>query len=364
MREIIPEYVNRCIKCHRCMDVCPVTKGVFSIEDLNQASLQTQPVSSVIREFAFHCTQCGKCVSVCPVTIRRDYMVRAIKSKLRNNRPWSYRRYLLVKGPDLTGLKNILQKLFVVSKKITQPDLASYMEETPVKKADVLFYPGCYMYSTETIRQTLRLLRHIDSSFAVLGGVTTCCGAPYLFQGDFDKADHCLTLLYKKIKAVEPKIVITACAECFEAVEGIKKRYNEDFEVLTVTQYLLRNKQRFPAVKLKGKTIVHDSCRLTKGSPQGLAVRTAVDLFGKRIEHSTSHGSSCCFQWNHGYDPDNAKRQKEYLDEVKKYASTLACNCLTCYEELKKIKTDVVIIDAMQLFTDALDAAQSKERKP
>jgi heterodisulfide reductase subunit D len=362
--EIIPQYVDRCIKCHRCMDVCPVTKGEFSIDYLNQATLENQPVPSVIQKFAFHCTQCGKCVPVCPVIIRRDYMVRAIKSKLRNSKPWRYRRYLLVKGPDLTGLKNILQKLFVFTKKITQPDLASYMEKTPVKKADVLFYPGCYMYSKETMRQTLRLLHHIDCSFAVLGGVTTCCGAPYLLQGDFDKADHCLRLLYEKIKAVEPKVILTACAECFEAVEDIKKRYNEDFEVLTVIQYLLRNKQEFPKVKIKGKTMVHDSCRFTKGSPQGLAARTAVDLFGKHVEYLSLQGSVCCFQWNHGYDSDNVKRQKEYLVEVKKSASTLACNCLTCYEELKKIKTDVEIIDTMQLFIDALDATQSKERKP
>jgi Fe-S oxidoreductase len=238
------------------------------------------------------------------------------------------------------------------------------MEKTPVKKADVLFYPGCYMYSKETMRQTLRLLHHIDCSFAVLGGVTTCCGAPYLLQGDFDKADHCLRLLYEKIKAVEPKVILTACAECFEAVEDIKKRYNEDFEVLTVIQYLLRNKQEFPKVKIKGKTMVHDSCRFTKGSPQGLAARTAVDLFGKHVEYLSLQGSVCCFQWNHGYDSDNVKRQKEYLVEVKKSASTLACNCLTCYEELKKIKTDVEIIDTMQLFIDALDATQSKERKP
>ena len=117
--EIIPQYVDRCIKCHRCMDICPVTKGVFSIDDLNQATIKNKPVPSVIREFSFHCTQCGKCVPVCPVTIRRDYMVRAIKSKVQNSKPWSYRRYLLVKGPNLGGLKNILQKLFVFSKKIT-----------------------------------------------------------------------------------------------------------------------------------------------------------------------------------------------------------------------------------------------------
>ena len=126
---------------------------------------------------------------------------------------------------------------------------------------------------------------------------------------------------------------------------------------------LLKNKEKFPAVKIKGKILVHDSCRFTKESPQGLAARTAVDFFGKLVEHSFPQGSICCFQWNHGHDPCNAKRRKDYLDEVKKSASILACNCLTCYEELKKIQTDLEIIDIMQLFIDAVDATQSKEKK-
>ena len=56
-------------------------------------------------------------------------------------------------------------------KKITTRDHARYMETTPVKKADVLFYPGCYIYSTKTVRQTLRLL---ESSWLFLYGSWWC----------------------------------------------------------------------------------------------------------------------------------------------------------------------------------------------
>ncbi|KYK21802.1 hypothetical protein AYK25_07895 [Thermoplasmatales archaeon SM1-50] len=360
IKNVVSDYLNKCILCHRCMDACPVTKGQFSIQELNQAIQGDRPVPSVIKEFVFHCTQCGKCVPVCPVNIRRDYMVRSLKAKLRYQRPWSYRRYLLIKGPDLKGIQRFIQKLYIAFKKITTKDLACFMETTPLKKADVLFYPGCYIYSKKTVRQTLRLLDHLSCSYSVLGGVTACCGQPHLLQGEFDEADYCLKLLHGKIKTVSPNIVLTSCAECFEAVEQIKKIFNEDFEILSVVQYLVRYKEKLPTGKIRGKLTIHDSCRFKKESPQGLAARITAQMFGELVEQTTSEESSCCFQWNHGQDPFNGSRRKIYLTGVKKNAPTLVCNCLTCYEELKKIHTDVEIIDVLQLFEEAVDALQSR----
>jgi len=118
MAIVISKYIDQCIQCHRCMDVCPVTKGSFSINELNLASKDGQQVPLKIKEFTFNCMQCGKCVPVCPVNIRRDHMVRYIKCKMRGQKPWSYKRYLFIKGPDLTGIKGIIQKLFIALKKI------------------------------------------------------------------------------------------------------------------------------------------------------------------------------------------------------------------------------------------------------
>jgi Fe-S oxidoreductase len=361
MTALVSEYIDQCIQCHRCMDVCPVTKDSFSINDLNQASEDGQEIPSKIKEFAFHCMQCGKCVPVCPVTIRRDYMVRYIKFKLKDQKPWSYQRYLFIKGPNLTGIKGITQKLYVALKKTTTRDLASFMETISVKKADVLFYAGCYIYSKKTVRQTLRLLNHLGCSYDILGGVTFCCGAPHMLQGEFEQADDCFEVLSQKIKTINPEIIITACAECFEVVEQIKKLYDEKFEILSVAQYLLRQKNKFPNMKIRGKITVHESCRFNKESPQGLAARDAAATFGELTELPLNHISSCCYRWNHESDPGNSLRRANYLSVVKTIAPTLVCNCLTCYEELKKLHTDVEIIDAQQLFEEALDAAQVKE---
>jgi heterodisulfide reductase subunit D len=363
MTALILQYIDRCIACHQCMDICPVTKGSFTIEELNTASKKETSVPETIKEFAFNCVQCGKCVPVCPMNIRRDYMVRYIKHKLREQKPKSYTRYLLIKGSNKTGFPRIIQKLFIVIKKIITRDLACFMETNPSNKVDVLFYPGCYIYSTKIIRQTLRLLDHIGCSYAVLGGVTSCCGMPHRLQGEFEQADHCLEVLHQKLRTIEPKIIITACAECFEAVEQLKTTYDERYEVLNVVQYLLRHMKKFPQVKIRGKIMVHESCRFNKESSQGSAACDIASTFGELIEHLANQASSCCYQWNHGNDPGNVQRLTVYLSAVKNVASTLACNCVTCYEELKKAHTDVEIIDILQLFEEALHNIQKKEGK-
>jgi hypothetical protein len=54
-------------------------------------------------------------------------------------------------------------------------------------------------------------------------------------------------------------------------------------------------------------------------------------------------------------------RRANYLAAVKNNAPTLACNCLTCYEEFKKTHTDTEIIDALQLFEEALQPSETRE---
>jgi len=181
MANVVSEYLDQCILCHRCIDACPVTKGSFSITELNQVTKDGQEVPAAIIDFTFNCMQCGKCIPVCPVNIRRDYMVRYIKFKLKDQKPWGYRRYLFIKGSNLTGIKGIAQKLYIFLKRITTRNHACFMETIPTQKADVLFYPGCYIYSTKTVRQTIQLLNHLGCTYTVLGGVTACCGAPHMW---------------------------------------------------------------------------------------------------------------------------------------------------------------------------------------
>jgi hypothetical protein len=122
----------------------------------------------------------------------------------------------------------------------------------------------------------------------------------------------------------------------------------------------MRHQDKFPPKKIRGKILVHDSCRFHRESLQGIAARDAVLSFGERVDLPMNQ-HQCCYQWNHGSDPGNTLRRSNYLRTVKHLTPTLACNCITCYEELKKTYTDVEIIDILDLFEEALDTTQLME---
>lgn len=359
----VNQYLASCKLYRSCMDVCPVSKDAFTIELLNEATQQGTSVPAVIKEFVWNCMQCGKCVPACPVKVRRDVMVRSLKNHLREEKPWSYRWYIFIRGPKLGMFPRFIQYLYVASKKASHRDLAPFMEVRPIKPNEVLFYPGCYLYSTETVRQTIRLLDHIGCSYAVLGGMSTCCGMPHLLQGEFDRADECMRRLHEDIARVHPKTILTACAECHDAITQIKAIFQEHYEVISVVEYLVRHQDRFPRVKVTGNILVHDSCRFSSKTPAGQAALQAAATFGTLVTPSSQQQTPCCSHWNHNQDPGNTHRRLAYLKEMRMAAPVLACNCLTCYEEFKKLRSDMNVIDIIKLYVDVLDVQTTKEQR-
>jgi Fe-S oxidoreductase len=238
------------------------------------------------------------------------------------------------------------------------------MENIVSEKSSILFYPGCYVYSSKVMRRTIRLLDHVGNPYGILGGLTTCCGTPHLLQGEFDQADECYDELYEKIKKIDPAIILTGCAECFEALIHIKEKYQETFEVLTVVEYLMRHIDKFPAIKVRTMVTLQDSCRLTRHYKRDEASRKAISYFSalNEMEHNKA-SAYCCYHWNHGYDKANKKNRKNLLNEASQVATTMACDCLTCSEEYKKIHGPVEVIDVLELFDEALTKGNQKNQE-
>ena len=347
--------LQQCIRCNRCLDACPVTKTGVTIDELNQATQLGTPVSGVISAFAFSCVQCARCVPVCPVGLHRDEMMLVLRAKLRNKKPYSYKRYLAIRGPNLDPIASTAQRLFTALKAQRAPDLARFMERTPKEKAQVVFYPGCYLYSFDTMRRTLRLLDHIGTPYVVLGGMNTCCGIPHLLQGEFARADHCFNILHERLRKLAPRVVITGCAECLEALLRVKEHFRCDYDALSVVEYLMKNIKKFPSVKIRGPVTLHDSCRLTRRYNHGGITRKAISQFTDLVEMRESGDTAmCCYHWNHDFDPENMRRRRDRLAEAHRCATTMICDCITCYEEFKKLDTDVEVLDILQLFEETL----------
>ena len=239
----------------------------------------------------------------------------------------------------------------------------SHPSDTSPPPSSLLFYPGCYIYNTTLTRRQIRLLGHIGESYVVLGGLTTCCGVPQLLQGEFDLADRCLDSLHEKIMKARPKIIVTSCAECLEALLRIRAKHHEDFEVLSVLEYLMRHADRFPKVKLRGKVTLHDSCRITRRYHRGDSTREAIDRFCDRVEMEDSgQGTMCCYYWNFGHDPANRDNRWRRIHSAKDVAEAIACDCISCYEKYESFSDDSLeVLDVLQLFEEAIDAHQTDE---
>ncbi|MDP6154727.1 MAG: (Fe-S)-binding protein [Candidatus Thermoplasmatota archaeon] len=356
MRKWVSHDIDLCIGCNRCMEACPVTKKHITIADLNMATEPETEVPQNIIDFSFNCVQCGRCVPVCPAGARRDYMVLFIKYKLRAQKPGKYDKYIQIKDQDKRGFELMKQKLYTTYMKLKHRDLRQYMGSVPSENKEILFYPGCYINSPEVIRRTMKLLNFVGTPYNILGGLNTCCGIPHLLIGEFELAEKNMDLLHAKINRSTPKIVITGCAECFEALVRIKAKHKTEYDILTVTEFLLTHRDKFPKVRLRPNITLHDSCRITRRYNRGEAPRKAIEMFSKLVEMENSREKTlCCYYWNMGHDGANDKNRKKRLNEARGKSKTLACDCITCYEKYVGLDDGIEVIDILELFEEALD---------
>jgi glycolate oxidase iron-sulfur subunit len=256
--------------------------------------------------------------------------------------------------------------MYVLFKKIFTRDHAGFMETIPHESKKILFYPGCYIYSKETIRLTRNLLDYVGKPYNILGGLNTCCGIPQMVQGEFDLADHYLDLLYEKIKKINPEIIITGCAECLEALLRINAKHNEDFQIKSIVEYLHDHIDMFPKRKIRNMVTFHDSCRLSWRYHRGDASRKVLQRFSdfKELPEAIQQ-TLCCYHWNQNYDKANKENKKISLEKAEKTAPVIACDCLTCYEEYKKISKNIEIVDILQLFHESIQHQKdTRENNP
>jgi Fe-S oxidoreductase len=364
MTEWVLRDIEFCIGCNRCMDACPVSKEPFTIGELNLATSPEGNLPNSIREFALNCVQCGRCVPVCPAGARRDYMVLFIKCRLPGNLPSRAEHYLKIKGPFVSGLGKLQQRVYSSTQKVIHRDLAPYMESEiadDAPKGGLLFYPGCYIYNTKLTRRQMRLLEHVGEPFSVLAGLNTCCGVPQLVLGEFYLADQCLDSLHRRIMKARPKTIVTSCAECLEALLRIRAKHHESFEVLSVLEYLLRNIDRFPEVKLRGKVTLHDSCRMTRKYHRGSAPRAVLDRFCESVEMENSgQDTMCCYYWNLEHDPANTEHRLDRIRSARKIADTMACDCISCFEKYESFSGNgFEVLDILQLFEESIEHSRS-----
>jgi Fe-S oxidoreductase len=337
LNEKVVQEMEQCIGCNECMRVCPVSKPQsLTIKDMNAAITDGKEPKGDIREFALNCVQCGRCVPVCPPGVRRDLMVLYTKYRI-SSYPNKYDSYVRLKQPDPPGPARALYAIKKRTMKNALGDLYEKCDISDLNQAEILFYPGCYIFN-EVCHKTVAILRYLKADFEILAGYSTCCGWPQYLQGRLEMADEFMDILWKNIQKVSPKYIITTCAECYAALRKLKAWKQAEFVPLTTTEYFLLHQKELPLVQITEKKIgFHDSCHISRKYNLDQAPRELLEKLGNFSELENHHDQTmCCYYYNFEYDKKNDEHRKERIQEVKDVGKIMVTDCITCYEVFKE----------------------------
>ena len=221
--------------------------------------------NDVVYERAFACMDCFKCTeNVCPQGL--DPL--AINALIRG----SYFPDKEIKTVE----ENTHPKRVLASIQVTPGDYERLFTPTPVRKASMVFFPGCTVYvQPEMLLTALDILAMIDADMAFLPGLDDCCGGDHLYYGDIATGDQRADALVSRLSAYQPEQVVLWCPTCHVRFEKYLSAVMElPFEVISMPQYLAAHLDRLP---LEGEidevVTLHEACK---------AAYTGVDVDGVR----------------------------------------------------------------------------------
>lgn len=357
--------LDSCFGDGDCMRVCPVVDQNLTIAELNECTLDDQPLTDNVRKFTHDCIQCGQCTIACPAGVQRDVLMIKLKHKaVQEGLPKHHFSYYKAKGisgwnpyqPEKKTLtKELMIKAFnlVNGPKLNQ--LKQHVDKTTFNSCDTLIYLGCYIFSGTGIQfKTIDIAEKLNLNYEVLGGLKSCCGWPQLMGGRIKEAELLHRYVADIIEEIKPKEIVTGCMECFAGLKRMIQLKHTKWTVLTTSQWLLKYADQLNPKQTDEPITFHDSCHCTR--KLGLA-NPARELLQKmyRLEEMERNreDSLCCGYYNFKVDPElNRRLGQEKMEMARKTgAKTMAVECITClesYEDLAK-EYDLQVTDLVDL---------------
>jgi len=267
------EKIYLCSRCGFCRPACPVLPQKNMEETIGPRGRmlliyglmtgELKPSTSIV-ERIYLCTTCRYCHIKCPASLEVDKIVEAA-------------RYELVKA-DIAppeAHKIIASRINDHNNPFGEPtaNRISWLEETKMKfpeKAKVLYWVGCTAsYRVpDTAITTVKILRHANVNFTMLGTEEGCCGSVLLRTGQREPvAEKYSKKNVEMISARGVETLITSCAGCFRTfhVDYQEILGEMPFEVLHSSQYIERL-IRDGAIEFKEelpmKVTYHDPCHM------------------------------------------------------------------------------------------------------
>jgi Fe-S oxidoreductase len=345
-----------CTECGRCSSVCPATHTGKLLDpaniiihlrdhlvhgDVNQSV--HGPV--VTEQELWACTTCAACMNACPLFIEHVPTITDLR-----------RHLVLMEGQMPVEATQALRNMESQSNPWgLSPELREkWMDEAQVKplnpgqQVEVLLWVGCAgamdERSKKIILAMVKILKHADISFGVIGKKESCTGDSARRIGNEYLFQQLAVQNVESLNQVAYERMVTVCPHCFNT---FKNEYSEfglnSKPVIHHTEYLKTlletGKLALKASDTATQVTLHDSCYLTRyngivEAPRavlGAIPSTLLTEMGRRKTHNFCCGAGGGRMWMEEKEgtPVNQNRAREAVQTGAEVVITECPFCMT-----------------------------------
>jgi Fe-S oxidoreductase len=359
--------IRYCIQCGVCTGACPLAS--FGSQNPRKImAMIREGLKLAILEVLDRCLLCGQCQMLCPRGIQH-------KEVLLKLRELSFSMGRVCEG--LSFVNDLLSEQY---NPYMQPPEArtQWMESAGInveikEKSKIIYFVGCtssYMDVSQEIPKTIaKILTKMKEDWTVLKE-ERCCGMPFLFIGNTDKAKEFAARNVEEIGKTGAEVVITGCPTCWHT---IKYRYPKllnaplSFKVLHITEYLTE-KLASGEIKIKNKLTeritFHDPCDLARYSmvdPPRKILKAIAEDFVEMPFHGKD--TICCGGGGLMEAVDSNLRSNVTMKRIrlaeKVGAKILATSCGGCKYYLSQAATqsnsEIIVKDLTELVYECME---------
>jgi heterodisulfide reductase subunit D len=344
---------EKCVRCGTCLECCPVI-------DLNidQAKQEIENLISGSSFIVDECATCGTCDLNCPNGLTPMDLIKELKSVQIKE--------LVEKGK----ISNRVKFLFPFNKPNVFEFYENFMMSPQEKKnlaewkspskSEELVLLGCAISYTMQHLYTNPTLEKLLEGKTFAGGINFCCGEVYHRIGYPISKSEIEDRLYSKFSDLGVKRLILFCNECYEAYKHEYKRISDDFEIISMWEYIskaIQNGDLKITRKLNFEVAFHDAC-VVKKYPELLDYpRKIVEATGVKIvelEHNRENALCCGAAVGLAGRDLVLKVRNKRIDEIEKTGSKYIINtcpgCITSFGLDPRIqKGDYKVLSILEL---------------
>jgi Fe-S oxidoreductase len=350
LRKLTAVDLAKCMGCGQCLMVCPITQATNLVPaDLNRLARngrlpEDRERAATLTAFIFSCFQCGRCNEVCPQGASRQRTVMWSRARIADEVPRQYDRLIKWRGPN-AGIDAAIVRRYLALSRVRDPRLLATLDRKTFRRSDTALYFGCYALGSPDLCHALMCLHDkLGLDYEVVAGFDWCCGEPMGLAGRFDEYDRLNRNLFENaFGQIEPKRVITGCAECNAALLHQQKFYGAKFEVVYSSVWV---REHLAALRLDPSDLplaLHDACKAGRMPADGYfpaasmyeQPRDVVRALGKlkELRHNREN-AGCCGDTASGADRESTlEAGYNVLEEARAAgAEVLITECAGCYE--------------------------------